>query len=215
MTCAPSEDSDQPGHLQSDQSLLSTGRNIGSSTTYCAHSEDWSDWGIPRLIWVLAGCTGHFVFWCEGSDRTCHIFWTHYSNLSRDMTKPTKWVWVQRRLRSAWASPQSDQSLRCALNGKLRAQGFFIWTEKTDQTGRMPWLIWVFPGRTLTLLVLSYRGSFHIYSIFNGCLNFCYCIILTLRAADVLSSRNCLLSLKALCWRMPLQKACKQKQSGH
>ena len=32
--------------------------------------------------------------------------------LSRDMTKPTKRVCAQRRLRSAWASGQSDQSLR-------------------------------------------------------------------------------------------------------
>ena len=29
------------------------------------------------------------------------------------MTKPTKWVCAQRRLRSAWASAQSDHSLRC------------------------------------------------------------------------------------------------------
>ena len=29
------------------------------------------------------------------------------------MTKPTKWVCAQRRLRSVWASAQSDQSLRC------------------------------------------------------------------------------------------------------
>ena len=28
--------------------------------------------------------------------------------MSRDMTKPTKWLCAQRRLRSAWASPQSD-----------------------------------------------------------------------------------------------------------
>ena len=33
--------------------------------------------------------------------------------LSRDMTKPTKWLCAQRRLRSAWVSAQSDQSLRC------------------------------------------------------------------------------------------------------
>ena len=30
-----------------------------------------------------------------------------------DMTKPTKWLCAERRLRSAWASTQSDQSLRC------------------------------------------------------------------------------------------------------
>ena len=37
--------------------------------------------------------------------------------MSRHMTKPTKGVCAQRRLRSAWVSAQSDQSLRCALNG--------------------------------------------------------------------------------------------------
>ena len=33
-------------------------------------------------------------------------------SMSHDMTKPTKWVCAQWRLRSAWASAQSDQSLR-------------------------------------------------------------------------------------------------------
>ena len=33
--------------------------------------------------------------------------------LSRDMTKPTKWLCAHRRLISAWASAQSDQSLCC------------------------------------------------------------------------------------------------------
>ena len=33
-------------------------------------------------------------------------------------------------------------------------------SEDSDQTGRMPRLIWVFAGRTLTLFVLSCRGSY-------------------------------------------------------
>ena len=37
----------------------------------------------------------------------------HTCHMSRDMTKPTKWVCAQRRLRSVWASAQSDQSLHC------------------------------------------------------------------------------------------------------
>ena len=41
------------------------------------------------------------------------LFW-HMSSL---VTKPTKWRCAQRRLRSAWASAQSDQSLCYALNG--------------------------------------------------------------------------------------------------
>ena len=32
-------------------------------------------------------------------------------------------------------------------------------SEDSDQTGRTPRLIWVFAGRTVTLLVLSCRGS--------------------------------------------------------
>ena len=53
------------------------------------------------------------------------------SLLSRNMTKPTKWVCAQQRLRSTWASAQSDQSFRCTLNGKLRTEAFFMRTAKT------------------------------------------------------------------------------------
>ena len=38
---------------------------------------------------------------------------------------------AQRRLRSAWASAQSDQSLRCALNGYVCVLAFFKRTAKT------------------------------------------------------------------------------------
>ena len=43
-------------------------------------------------------------------------------HLSRQMTKQTKWLCVQRRLRSAWASAQSDQSLRCPRVETFRSQ---------------------------------------------------------------------------------------------
>ena len=41
-------------------------------------------------------------------------------------------------------------------------------SEDSDQTGLMPRLIWVFAGRTLTLLVLSQGGSF-LLDIFHSC----------------------------------------------
>ena len=51
-------------------------------------------------------------------DRMVHqIDPTAIQDMSHDMTKPTKLLCAQRRLRSAWASAQSDQSLRCALKG--------------------------------------------------------------------------------------------------
>ena len=64
------------------------------------------------------------------------------------MTKPTKWLCTQRRLRSAWGSAQSDQSSLSARRklGSLATH----WAHNQDsyQTGHMPRLIWVFPGRT-------------------------------------------------------------------
>ena len=71
--------------------------------------------------------------------------------LSRLMTKPTKWLCAQQRLRSAWASAWRNL-------GPLATH--WAHSEDSDQTGRMPRLIWVFAGRTLTLLVLSCRSSF-------------------------------------------------------
>ena len=53
---------------------------------------------MPSLIWIYSVCPDLFV--------QIHV--------SRDMTKPTKWLCAQQRLRSAWASAQSDQSLLSA-----------------------------------------------------------------------------------------------------
>ena len=75
------------------------------------------------------------------------------------MTKPTKRLCAQRRLRSAWASAQSDQSLRWALNGSKDPSFLHADSEDSDQIGRMPRLIRVFAGRTFIFLVLPCRGS--------------------------------------------------------
>ena len=49
---------------------------------------------------------------------------------------------AQRRLRSAWASDQSDQSLCCALIGKLSTHAFFMRTAKTlIRLGGLQWVI--------------------------------------------------------------------------
>ena len=59
MTRAPSENSDQPGWTESS---LSAWRNIGSSATHWIHCEDSDQTGwVPRLIWVFAGRTCHFI----------------------------------------------------------------------------------------------------------------------------------------------------------
>ena len=82
------------------------------------------------------------------------------------MTKPTIWLCAQRRLRSAWASAHSDQSLRCAFNGQLRPEAFFMPIERTAKT--------LFAGRTTTLLVLSWGGSYLSRDTHKGSLVFLF-----------------------------------------
>ena len=58
--------------------------------------------------------------------------------MSRLMTKPTMWLCAQRRLRSAWASAQSDQSSLCAQWVAKGPSFLHADSEDSDQTGRMP-----------------------------------------------------------------------------
>ena len=79
---------------------------------------------------------------------------------------------AQQRLRSAWASAQSDQRLHCPHERKLGSSAtHWAHSEDADQTGRMPRLIWVFAGRTVIMLVLSCCGSYFYAIIMCKCLS--------------------------------------------
>ena len=80
---------------------------------------------------------------------------------------------AQQRLRSAWASAQSDQSLRCPYK---EAVGPSLPIERTSntlisRTGRMPRLIWVFTGWTSHFvgLVVLWLKSVLLYHDFSAC----------------------------------------------
>ena len=66
---------------------------------------------------------------------------------------------AQRRLRSAWASVQSDQSSLSAWRKLGPWATHWAQSEDSDQTGRMPRLIGVFAGHIVILLFLSCGGS--------------------------------------------------------
>ena len=71
---------------------------------------------------------------------------------------------TQQSLRSAWASTQSDQSLRWALSGKLSTQCFFMWTATTlKRLGVCPGWSESLLGTEVILLVLS-GGSLYVWS---------------------------------------------------
>ena len=63
VICAPSEDSEQPGHLPSLIRVFACTQWVAKDPRFLhANSED-ADRTVrmPRLIWVFAGCTGYFV----------------------------------------------------------------------------------------------------------------------------------------------------------
>ena len=66
------------------------------------------------------------------------------------MTKPTMWLCAQRRLRSAWASAQSDQSLSFALKWVAKDTSFLhADSEDSDQPGL--WSDWADAQADLSL----------------------------------------------------------------
>ena len=80
--------------------------------------------------------------------------------MSRLMTKPTKWLRPVKTQISLGIRPVWSESLLPAW-GKLGSLAtHWAHSEDSDQTGRMPRLIWVFAGRTVILLVLSWGGSY-------------------------------------------------------
>ena len=93
-----------------------------------------ADWSgllcLPRRVWILRIVT-----------LLCHFVWaTARQNQQHDLC-------TQRRLRSAWASTQSDQSLPCAPRIAKDPRLLHVDSEGSDQTGQMPRLICIFAGR--------------------------------------------------------------------
>ena len=88
-------------------------------------------WFLPRVwparkcnflthLWLVSNKMNFGKQWRPRSDAVkCAASWQNQQN----------GMCAQWRLRSAWASAQSNQSLRCALNG--RTQAFFMRTAKT------------------------------------------------------------------------------------
>ena len=164
MICAPSKDSDHPGHLPSLTRVFAVHMKEAWVLSYplIAQWGLWSDWEMPRLNWVFVRRTViSLVLSCTGLYKVYNVWWlclfavmSEGIYMSRDMTKPAKWVCSQ-RTRSA----QSDQSLLCAQWVAKDPTFLHADSKDSDQTGWMPSLIRVFAGRTATLFVLSCCGS--------------------------------------------------------
>ena len=112
---------------------------------------------LISLIWVVAGRTCHFVgFVVLQLINILHVYgiWTLF------MEHRPNWAASWKKQQNGYAV-WSDSSL-CAHWVAKDPSFLHADSEGSDQTGRKPRLIWVFAGRTLTLLVLSCRGSINL-----------------------------------------------------
>ena len=114
-------------------------------------------WSHRSFCWFYRAPAQKLLSVCElNSQFNIYNLAASWQNQQNDMC-------AQRRLRSAWASTKSDQSLRC-VNRWLRAQDFFMRTAKTLIR------IWVFAGHTCHFVGFVVGGS-------NSHWNFHFCCI--------------------------------------
>ena len=82
-------------------------------------------------------------------------------HLSHLVTKPTKWhVRPAKTQISLGICPVWSESSLSTWRSLGSLATHWAHSEDSDQTGQMPRLIWVFTGRTTTLLVLAWGSSF-------------------------------------------------------
>ena len=150
---------------QSDQSSLCAQWVAKNRSFLHADSEDSDQTGrMVRLICVFAGRTCHFVgfvvtrlIWCwevtgkQGYDLELPLWNEPPHDKTNKMTvRPAK-TQISLGIR-----PVRSESLLSAWRKLGSLATHWAHSEDSDQTGRMPRLIWVFAGRTVILLVLSW-----------------------------------------------------------
>ena len=105
--------------------------------------------GVLLMVVLDVWSKGLFNTWIH----YCVLYEPRHDKTNKVSVRPAK-TQISLGIRPVW----SESSL-CAQWVAKDPRFLHADSEDSDQTGRMPRLIWVFAGRTLTLLVLSCRGS--------------------------------------------------------
>ena len=151
------------------------GQTIHLLPFYMCVNSEWSDKTaqMRRLAWAVAGCL------CDKYHNLMSwLIWaTTRQNQQSGCASSEDWdqpghppSLISVGIRPVW----SESSLATWRKlGSLATH--WAHSEDSDQTGRMPGLIWVFTGRTVILLVLSCCGSFMLFlSFFCLFQHFCF-----------------------------------------
>ena len=112
MTCAPSKDSDQRGHLPRLIRVFAVRmRKPWSLATYKPQSKD-SDLKLPwvHVILLVLSCSGSIIFLISYTTDHLHSLVRVFARRSKGSYGPKASSWGQQRLWSDWADAQADQS---------------------------------------------------------------------------------------------------------
>ena len=163
MICAPSEDSDQPKHplsLKSSQCTQWVAKDPmfhALQMSFCWFCHEMAHFMAAFGVW---GSIGIWLYWFP------IIAYSSTLHMSRLATKPTYWhVCPAKTPISLGIRPVWSESSLCTQWVAKDPSFLHADSEDSDQTGRMPRLIRVFAGRTTTLLVLSWGGSFEEFKL--------------------------------------------------
>ena len=133
MACAPSEDSDQPGHPPSLNRVFAV-RSVGSSAFFMRTAKTlirlggcpgWSEssLGAHQFVgFVIMRLTFGSVVILKPLSKSTGVT----DGMSRLMRKSVFALFEQQRRRSACASAQSDQHLCCSLHRLYNTSSFYI-----------------------------------------------------------------------------------------
>ena len=126
-------------------------------------------------FWTASGQVDYWFFFCELGN-VLQLFEPPHVKTNKVTVRPAK-TQISLGIRLVW----SESSL-CAQWVAKDPSFLHADHEDSDQTGRMPRLIWVFVGRTATLLVLSWGGSCLLppySSALMGMCVFTYCLFVS------------------------------------
>ena len=111
------------------------------------------------VLLLLRYCSWILPFQTCSRFLPCFKFEPRHDKINQVTVRPAK-TQISLGIRLAW----SESSLYAYWIAK-DPSFFHAHSEDSDQTGRMPRLIWVFTGNILIVLVLSCRGSFALFRV--------------------------------------------------
>ena len=126
----------------------------GSTVGFCClntHLVSSQCWFLVYMFAVVI----HVHWWVGSPSRGTNNMYEPWHDKTNNMAVRQAQTQISLGIRPDW----SESSLSAWKNLGSSAT-HWAQSEDSDQTGRLPRLIWVFAGRTVTLLVLSCRGSY-------------------------------------------------------